>query len=151
MIKKILASILLISSFNTLAETNIGTVNIQKALITSEISDESKKEFDAFIANYKEEIEYIKKTISDEKKKENSDIEIISINQGRLDFIINQIKNQEAKIVDALIQKNKQKIDNAIKSISKEHNIKIIIPDDMVIFSEPDVDITRMLSKELSK
>ncbi|MAA64467.1 MAG: hypothetical protein CL581_06790 [Alteromonadaceae bacterium] len=161
--KLILAVMAIVIAAPALADTNIGVVDLRRALFSSdsaqvfskklqsEFSDDEAKVRDAQeeARKLKERLEKDGAMMNETERNElgskfKEKVQEFNYLKQRLDSSVNGRKQ-------AFLEEARPKVDEAVKALLKEHDLDLVLPSEAVVYSKPDMDLTEELIKKLNK
>ncbi|MGP4846076.1 OmpH family outer membrane protein [Marinobacter sp. 1Y8] len=161
--KLILAVMAIVIAAPALADTNIGVVDLRRALFSSdsaqvfskklqsEFSDDEAKVRDAQeeARKLKERLEKDGAMMNETERNElgskfKEKVQEFNYLKQRLDSSVNGRKQ-------AFLEEARPKVDVAVKALLKEHDLDLVLPSEAVVYSKPDMDLTEELIKKLNK
>ncbi|WP_227545899.1 OmpH family outer membrane protein [Marinobacter fonticola] len=163
MMKKLMvATMAMVLALPALAETNIGVVDLRRALFSSEgaqaFSDKLQSEFaddEAKVRDAQEKARKLKERIEKDGAMMNEterteltsqfkeSVQEFNYLKNRLDSTVSGRKQQ-------FLEQARPKVDAAVKSLLEEHDLDLVLPSEAVVYAKPDMDLTEQLIEKLN-
>ena len=162
-ISAVLGALLLAFSFQAMAETRIGVVDLRQALFSSNdaqaFSDQLQKDFagdEAKVRDAQEAARKLKERLEKDGSMMNENernklvaefqeqVQEFNFLKDRLDSTVSQRKQQ-------FLEKARPDVDVAVKELLDEHNLDLILPSEAVVYVKPEMNLTSKLLDKLNK
>ncbi|WP_150909501.1 OmpH family outer membrane protein [Marinobacter halotolerans] len=162
-LKIIAACVVLLVSAQVAAETKIGVVDLRQALFSSEdaqaFTQKLQQDFSGEEARVRETQEAAR-ALKERLEKDGAMMNESERNQIAAQFQqkvqeFNRLKQQLDSTVasrkQAFLEQARPEVDAAMKELTEEHNLDIILPSEAVIFAKPDMNLTEQLLEKLNR
>ena len=162
-LKIIAAFAVLFMSAQVAAETKIGVVDLHQALFSSEdaqaFTQRLQQDFSGEEARVRETQEAAR-ALKERLEKDGAMMNESERNQIAAQFQqkvqeFNRLKQQLDSTVanrkQAFLEQARPEVDAAVKELTEEHDLDIILPSEAVIYAKPDMNLTEQLLEKLNR
>lgn len=164
MMKKFMvAALAMMLAVPALADTKIGVVDLRRALFSSESAQAFSKtlqsEFkddEAKVRDAQEEARKLKERLEKDgaMMNETERTELSGKFKEKVQefqYLKNRLDSTVSSRKQKFLEDARPKVDEAVKSLLKEHDLDIVLPSEAVVYADPDMDLTEELIKKLNK
>jgi outer membrane protein len=162
-LKFIAAFLVLFMSAQVAAETKIGVLDLRQALFSSEdaqaFTQRLQQDFSGEEARVRETQEAAR-ALKERLEKDGAMMNESERNQIAAQFQqkvqeFNRLKQQLDSTVanrkQAFLEQARPEVDAAVKELTEEHDLDIILPSEAVIYAKPDMNLTEQLLEKLNR